>query len=534
MALLTLVGLVGLLGLAYLMLTVGSRSRNMPNGPPTLPLIGNLHQMPLKNAHLKFTEWAKIYGGMYTLKLGPGTMVILTDRRLVKNLIDKKSSIYSNRPPSYVGNGLITGGDHLLVMDYGDTWRAFRKLVHQHFMESMVVNEHTKVVDAEAVQMCRDFMVLNGEGMHMKHPKRFSNSVVMSLREVFGIRTPFVDTPHMTKLYDMMEVWSKVMETGNTPPVDIIPALNYIPEQFLGNWKSRARDVSKAMNQLYAQYLDIVIRRRAKDINKGSCMDRVLDQNEKLKFNRHQLYFLGGVMMEGGSDTSSSIIIAFIHAMTRWPEVMRKAQAEIDKVVGEDRTPRWEDYEKLPYVAATVKEAMRWRPVVPLAFPHCLAEDDWVDGKFLPKGTIVMINAWGMHHDETRFPNPEIFDPDHYLGVTKLAPELAAAADYDARDHYGYGSGRRLCPGIHLAERNLFLGMAKLLWGFNISPGRDEKGDVKRSEEVDVDPIRAYSEGFLVCAHPFGCEFTVRSEKRRETILKEFEAAERDVFSNYE
>lgn len=108
-------------------------------------------------------------------------MVVLTDRRLIKNLIDKKSNIYSNRPPSYVGNSLITGGDHVLVMDYGNTWRAYRRVIHQHFMESMVVNEHTKLVDAEAVQMCRDFLTMPGK--HMEHPKRFSNSVVMSLRE---------------------------------------------------------------------------------------------------------------------------------------------------------------------------------------------------------------------------------------------------------------------------------------------------------------------------------------------------------------
>lgn len=145
-----------------------------------------------------------------------------------------------------------------------------------------------------------------------------------------------------------------------------------------------------------------------------------------------------------------------------------------------------------------------------------------------------MINAWGLHHDEKRFSNPEVFDPDHYLGVTKLAPELAAAADFEARDHYGYGAGRRLCPGIHLAERNLFLAIAKLLWGFKITPGNDDNGNVRRSEEVDVDPFRAYSAGFVICAHPFNCEFTVRGEKRGETILKEFQVAERDVFSKYE
>jgi len=79
-------------------------------------------------------------------------------------------------------------------------------------------------------------------------------------------------------------------------------------------------------------------------------------------------------MMEGGSDTSSSIIIAFVQAMARWPEVQKRAQQEIDSVLGEDRSAVWEDYEKLLYVAAIVKESMRWRPVGPLAFPHALAE----------------------------------------------------------------------------------------------------------------------------------------------------------------
>ena len=128
------------------------------------------------------------------------------------------------------------------------------------------------------------------------------------------------------------------------------------------------------MNELYSEYTDLVVSRRSKGVKMDSFMDGVIENNEKLRFNKHQLYFLGGVMMEGGSDTSSGIIIAFLHAMTKWPDVMRKAQGEIDNVVEEDRTPNWGDYERLPYVAACVKEAMRWRPVVPLAFPHCLSQ----------------------------------------------------------------------------------------------------------------------------------------------------------------
>ena len=338
------------------------------------------------------------------------------------------------------------------------------------------------------------------------------------------------------------------MEPGNTPPVDIYSFLHYIPQKFLGNWIGRAKGVSTEMNNLYAHYLDLVEQRRRTVGSAGSFMDIALDQNEKLGLSRHQLYFLGGVLMEGGSDTSSSIILAFLHAMTKWEGVLKKAQAEIDAIIGEDRTPAWSDYERLPYVATVVKEAMRWRPVTPLAFPHAAAEgkyhllysknfeshqviDDWIDGHFIPKGSTVIVNGWGLHHDEARFPNPDVFNPDHYRGQTALSPELAAAADYDIRDHYGYGTGRRICPGIHVAERNLFMGIAKIIWGFDIKPGLDANG---KTVDPDINPQTGYSEGFLVCAKGFRCRVTPRSEGRRATIMNEYEQAQSEVFSQFE
>lgn len=156
--------------------------------------------------------------------------------------------------------------------------------------------------------------------------------------------------------------------------------------------------------------------------------------------------------------------------------------------------------------------------------------DDWIDGQFIPKGSTVIVNGWGLHHEKTRFPNSDVFDPDHYKGQTALAPELAAAADYDARDHYGYGTGRRICPGIHVGERNLFLGIAKIIWAFSIEPGFDEDGN---RVEPDIDPETGYSEGFLVSAKDFACHITPRSEGRQATIMKEYEQVQEDVFSQF-
>jgi cytochrome P450 len=129
----------------------------------------------------RFTEWAHQYGGMFSLKMGSATAIVLTDRSLVKNLVDKRSAIYSDRPSSYVSHDLITRGDHLLVMNYGDRWRSFRKLIHHYFLEIRCEKEHITVQQAEAVQMLRDFCVAPGE--LMKHPGRFSNSIIMSLRK---------------------------------------------------------------------------------------------------------------------------------------------------------------------------------------------------------------------------------------------------------------------------------------------------------------------------------------------------------------
>lgn len=127
----------------------------------------------------RLTKWAQKYGGLYMLKVGNSNMAVVTDRRIVKEVIDSKSAIYSHRPHSYVSHELITKGDHLLVMHYGPQWRTFRRLVHQHLMESMVDSTHLPIVNAEAIQLVRDYMLEPGH--HMAHPKRYSNSITNSI-----------------------------------------------------------------------------------------------------------------------------------------------------------------------------------------------------------------------------------------------------------------------------------------------------------------------------------------------------------------
>jgi cytochrome P450 len=102
---------------------------------------------------------------------------------------------------------------------------------------------------------------------------------------------------------------------------------------------------------------------------------------------------MSGSLLQAGSETTSAILIGFFQAMVLYPEVAKKAQAEIDRVCG-DRLPELYDVPDLPYIRACMKESMRWMPASALGVPHALIQDDSYLGYHIPKGATVLLNVW--------------------------------------------------------------------------------------------------------------------------------------------
>ena len=162
-------------------------------------------------------------------------------------------------------------------------------------------------------------------------------------------------------------------------------------------------------------------------------------------------------------------------AMLAYPETQARAQAELDAVVGRARLPTFADYPHLPYIRAMAKEALRWRPVGPLAAPHRSTEDDWYEGMFIPKGTICIPNVWLMNRDPEIFgKNTEHFEPERYLDANgETAPGMSEIRE---DGHFSYGFGRRICVGRHVADNSLFINIAVILWATNIEGKKDASG----------------------------------------------------------
>lgn len=156
------------------------------------------------------------------------------------------------------------------------------------------------------------------------------------------------------------------MEPGSSPPVDVFTFLRYIPSS-LAFWKRRAIDAGRTMDETWSTARRLVEERRALGERRNCIIDNLLDEYEEKgwpgSISQHAFTNLMGEIVEGGADTTAAQLLTLVLAFALHPEVQKKAQVEIDKACGSGRSPRWDDFSKLPYVNCIVKEGMRWRPV---------------------------------------------------------------------------------------------------------------------------------------------------------------------------
>ena len=169
--------------------------------------------------------------------------------------------------------------------------------------------------------------------------------------------------------------------------------------------------------------------------------------------------------------------------MIAHPEMQKRAQDELDAVVGRSRTPSFGDAPNLPYIQALVKESLRWRPPLPLGVPHTTTQDDWYEGMFIPKGTMCFVNLYHCHHDPAAYgPDAANFNPERFLDEHgRLIPGPVETHD---DGHSTYGFGRRSCIGKHAANDTSFIDIATVLWAAHLEPALDEN---RKEIPVDTD-----------------------------------------------
>jgi cytochrome P450 len=284
------------------------------------------------------------------------------------------------------------------------------------------------------------------------------------IADVRSFRWPTWENKQLKEMFEALDVYVAINCTGGAALTDFYPILQWLPA-WLMPFKRLAMDhhdyVTKIYTDMYTSVRSRIIRG---DSKLRPCVSNdVVTLQSKENFSDAYAAYIPAQLWEAGSETTATQLYGFFQALLLFPHVQTKGQSELDLVVGPHRMPTLEDIPNLPYVRACVKEALRWHPVAILgAFPHATSEDDTYMGYRIPAGSIILLNIWTIHRDSARYPDPATFNPERYLGDEKTSAESATSVDVGKRDHFAFGGGRRICPGMNIADRSMLLGIAKI------------------------------------------------------------------------
>ncbi|KAF9044301.1 cytochrome P450 [Panaeolus papilionaceus] len=477
----------------------------LPPGPKGYPIIGNLLDMPTEKAWLTYHEWSKTYGDMVYFEVLGQPFLVLDTLERTTDLLEKRSSNYSDRMRLPMLIELMGWDIDMALLPHNDWWRRHRRAFHEHF-HGNVVSKYQPT----QLRECRAFLqrLQHTPEDFLHHIRHTFAATIMQV--TYGYSVKDSEDPYILNAEAALEGFNEAGHPGAFL-VDLIPALKYVPAWFPGAGFKRKAARWRQINQEVSVRPFEMVKEQLRDgtavpsvatalIEKlPSETDPTRADEELVAVNTASVTYLGG------ADTTVSAVRTFFLAMALYPEVMKKAQAELDAVVGSNRLPDFTDRPALPYITALVKETMRWHLVGNLALGHTATEDDEYNGYFIPKGTIVMGNCWSILHEPTVYKDPHEYIPDRFLKDGQLDPTV--------RDPNvaAFGYGRRICPGRHFSDNGLFIIIASTLAVYNIMPPLDSNGKV-------VKPRVEYAPGLLSYPLPFECRITPRSANTSKLI----------------
>ncbi|KAL7008169.1 hypothetical protein EMMF5_002351 [Cystobasidiomycetes sp. EMM_F5] len=384
-----------------------------PRGVAILGMTGEVMAPKKKHASL-FEDWEREAGGNGIMMFPTlfRKQVIISDAKAAQTILEKRGTLYADRVPNHYFDKLRADSCNLVAMEGGDDVVKIRKLFHEQMSPKAVV--HWRQLQSSNAY----YTAL--ELLHMPETMSISD-VFEKTQKKLTLKTFCGNVDKAT--FDFVKNIEDEMDRMPVPPIapllDLFPSLQNIPANFPGGgFKRDAKAYVKLGRRMWDRLRDQV-KAQASDPSAPPSLWGNLFQTDAFKrygYSDDDASLIIGHQL--GSNLVPTIILqVFVLAMLRFPEVFRRAQEEIDRVVGRERLPTVHDEQYLPYIRALQCEVIRWRPVVPLVQPHLASQDDEYEGLCIPKGALVWANLQAMSRNEQVYPEPNQLRPERFLNA---------------------------------------------------------------------------------------------------------------------
>ncbi|XP_054825543.1 cytochrome P450 81E8-like [Prosopis cineraria] len=442
------------------------RFRNIPPTPPGLPVIGNLHQLK-KPLHHQLHCLSQRYGKIFSLWFGSRLFMVVTSLSTFQECFTTNDITFANRPRLIDGKYIGYNYTSISFTSYGDHWRNLRRIMMVEILSTHRLNNFLETRTDEMRRLARKLAHDSCNGfVKVELKSKFSemtfNNIMrmISGKRYLGDDIDAADMEEARKFQNIVNEIPRLGGAGNAG--QFLPILRWIDYD---NSEKRLKSFADNVDEFLQGLID---RHRNAGHTTNTMIDHLLDlQESNPEYYADQIIKgLISVMIVAGTNTSAIALEWAMSNLLNNPEVLKKAQKEMDTHIGQGRLIEEQDVSKLPYLQNIIYETLRLHPPAPLLVPRESSDDCTVGGYNVPRGTIVLANIWAIHRDPQLWNDPASFKPERFEKegeANKLIP---------------FGIGRRACPGAGLAQRTVGVTLGLLIQCFDWERISEDKIDM--------------------------------------------------------
>ncbi|GMI99544.1 cytochrome P450, family 706, subfamily A, polypeptide 4 [Hibiscus trionum] len=443
-----------------------------PPGPPGLPIIGNLPF--IKPDFLQYvTKQSQIYGPIIKLHMGSKIYIVISSPSIAKEILRDHDATFANRDtPVSAINGSY-GGLDIVWRSNGPELHKLRKLVVREIMCNKGLDACYELRRREIRQMVKYIYGKTGSSINLSE-QIFLTTLSVTISMLWGGSLNGEEAERGVEFKERLEEFVGLIGAPNVS--DIFPVLRPFDLQGI-EFKSK-----KLLSWFY-EFLESVIEQRRK-VGEGEeeeskdFLQQLLELSgrgdAKASLSMQEVKALLLDMIVGGTDTTFTTMEWAMTELLRHPDKLKRVTDELDAVVGDQNVVEETHLPRLLYLEAVVKETFRIHPPAPLLLPHMAGETTVVAGYTIPKHSNVFFNVWAIQRDPELWENPLRFEPERFMEESEKRNYLGNSFHL-----FPFGSGRRICVGIPLAEKLVMHILATLVHSFEWGLPDGEKPDIK-------------------------------------------------------